>query len=242
MPRGRHRHAPPLHRMLAPAALAATALTCAGGAWVAGDGLLPRALATGAAATALVGVGLLRRWDRTAGRRLAEAQAARRSMEWQVEERCAELEEDLEESRRLRAESARELRAKRAEFERLRTEHAALLRRYAHAESDRATALEGRRQLAITAAEPAKALPPGRSAARLDPAAFQRAFAVLERMEAQAALGARLPDAGGGFDYFAAGCPEPAPPRPAANVIDLADRGAEESRPVESGLRRRRIS
>jgi hypothetical protein len=50
------------------------------------------------------------------------------------------------------------LRAKRAELAGLRNEHAALLRRYATAETERATALEGRRLLEIEAA-PARALP-----------------------------------------------------------------------------------
>ncbi|WP_256250996.1 hypothetical protein, partial [Streptomyces sampsonii] len=41
----------------------------------------------------------------------------------------------------------------------LRGEHAALLRRYANAETQRASALEGRRRLAIEASAPARALP-----------------------------------------------------------------------------------
>ncbi|WP_431782571.1 hypothetical protein [Streptomyces chumphonensis] len=232
MPRGRHRQAPPLHRMLAPAALAATALSCAGGAWLAADGLLPRVLATGAAATALAGAALLRGWDRAAGRRLGEAQAARRSLEWRVEERCAELEEDLEEARALRRTAQEEARATEETFERLRTEHAALLRRYAHAETDRASALEGRRQLAIAAAEPAKALPPGRSASAVGPDAYRRACAALDLLASRSEAaprpypadgaadvgGTELGGSGDGFDYFGSGGPRPAPRREAARA------------------------
>ncbi|MFF8788515.1 hypothetical protein [Streptomyces sp. NPDC015125] len=116
-------------------------------------------LAAGAAAAALTGAVLLRTWDRTAGRRVAELDRARVRDEWRTEERIAELETDVEESRELRAALEVKLRAKRAELARLRSEHAALLRRYATAETERASALEGRRLLAIEAAAPAKALP-----------------------------------------------------------------------------------
>src|SRR5262249_50568156 len=51
------------------------------------------------------------------------------------------------------------LRAKRTELANLRNEHASLLRRYATAETERASALEGRRLLAIETTSPAKALP-----------------------------------------------------------------------------------
>ncbi|MFG2529110.1 hypothetical protein [Streptomyces sp. NPDC048516] len=116
-------------------------------------------LAAGAAAAALTGAVLLRSWDRAAGRRVAELDRARVRDEWRTEERIAELETDVEESRELRAALDAKLRAKRAELARLRSEHAALLRRYATAETERASALEGRRLLAIEAAAPAKALP-----------------------------------------------------------------------------------
>ncbi|MFJ9465980.1 coiled-coil domain-containing protein [Streptomyces caniferus] len=116
-------------------------------------------LAAGAAAAALTGAVLLRTWDRTAGRRVAELDRARVRDEWRTEERIAELETDVEESRELRAALEAKLRSKRAELARLRSEHAALLRRYATAETERASALEGRRLLAIEAATPAKALP-----------------------------------------------------------------------------------
>ncbi|WP_229893965.1 hypothetical protein [Streptomyces glebosus] len=159
MPRGRHRQSPPLHRLLPPATVAGASLACAAGAWLVGDDLVQRVLAAGAAAAALTGAVLLRTWDRTAGRQVAELNRARVRDEWRTEERIAELETDVEESREIRAGLEAKLRAKRTELARLRSEHADLLRRYATAETERASALEGRRLLAIEAAAPAKALP-----------------------------------------------------------------------------------
>lgn len=164
MPRGRHRQSPPLHRLLPPATVAGASIACAAGAWFAGDDLVQRVLAAGAAAAALTGAVLLRTWDRSAGRRVAELTRARLRDEWRTEERVAELETDVEESRELRTALDAKLRAKRAELARLRSEHADLLRRYATAETERASALEGRRLLAIEAATPSRALP---AAARL---------------------------------------------------------------------------
>ncbi|WP_433857590.1 hypothetical protein [Streptomyces kronopolitis] len=162
MPRGRHRQSPPLHRLLPPATVAGASIACAAGAWFAGDDLVQRVLAAGAAAAALTGAVLLRTWDRNAGRRVAELTRARLRDEWRTEERIAELETDVEESRELRAALDVKLRAKRAELARLRSEHADLLRRYATAETERASALEGRRLLAIEAATPSRALPAAR--------------------------------------------------------------------------------
>ncbi|MGY5128151.1 hypothetical protein [Streptomyces nigrescens] len=159
MPRGRHRQSPPLHRLLPPSTVAGASIACAAGAWFVGDDLVQRVLAAGAAAAALTGAVLLRTWDRKAGRQVAELNRARVRDEWRTEERIAELETDVEESRELRAGLETKLRAKRAELARLRSEHAELLRRYATAETERASALEGRRLLAIEAAAPAKALP-----------------------------------------------------------------------------------
>ncbi|UKY51891.1 hypothetical protein [Streptomyces inhibens] len=159
MPRGRHRHSPPLHRLLPPSTVAGASIACAAGAWFVGDDLVQRVLAAGAAAAALTGAVLLRTWDRKAGRRVAELTRARVRDEWRTEERIAELETDIEESREIRSALDAKLRAKRAELARLRSEHAELLRRYATAETERASALEGRRLLAIEAAAPAKALP-----------------------------------------------------------------------------------
>lgn len=168
MPRGRHRHSPPLHQIIAPATVAAVSLACAGGAWLVGERgigdietVALRALAAGAALAAVTGAVLLRQWDHAAGRRVGELKAQQASAAWRAEEKQAELEGEAEEQRELRTKLDTKLRAKRSELARLRTEHAALLRRYAHAETERASALEGRRQLEIEAAEPTKALTTG---------------------------------------------------------------------------------
>ncbi|HEX5569276.1 MAG TPA: hypothetical protein VFY14_20560 [Streptomyces sp.] len=166
MSRGRHRHAPPLHRMLVPSAVAAVALGCAGGAWLVGgtgggEVLVLRLLTAAAALAAVTGAVLMRRWDREAGRRVGEVRAAKATAEWRAEERQAELESELEELRETRRSVETALRDKRAELTGLRTEHATLLRRYATAETERASALEGRRRLALEAAGPAKALTTG---------------------------------------------------------------------------------
>lgn len=118
-----------------------------------------RGLVAAAAAAAVVGSVVMRRWDQAAGKRVAELGRARASEEWRYEERIAEAESDLEESRELRGKLENKLRAKRAELAALRNEHAALLRRYATAETERASALEGRRLLAIEASSAAPALP-----------------------------------------------------------------------------------
>ncbi|WP_406838259.1 hypothetical protein ACICHK_22145 [Streptomyces sp. AHU1] len=164
MPRGRHRHSPPLHRVLPSSAIAGVSLVFAIGPWLFTDAFALRVLAAGAAATAVVSAVVLRRWDSAAGKRVADLTRARASDEWRHEERVAELETDLEESRELRVKLEQKLRAKRTELAGLRNEHAALLRRYATAETERATALEGRRQLAIEASVPARALPAARTA------------------------------------------------------------------------------
>ncbi|KIZ19747.1 hypothetical protein SNA_00740 [Streptomyces natalensis ATCC 27448] len=121
--------------------------------------MVQRVLAAGAAAAAIGGAVMMRAWDRKAGRKVAELTRARVRDEWRTEERIAELETDVEESREIRFALETKLRAKRAELARLRSEHAELLRRYATAETERASALEGRRLLAIEASAPAKALP-----------------------------------------------------------------------------------
>ncbi|MFB9508749.1 hypothetical protein ACFFS2_26430 [Streptomyces aurantiacus] len=154
MPRGRHRHSPPLHRLLPPSAIAGVSAVCAVGPWLFSEPLVLRGLAAGAAVTAAVGAVVLRRWDASAGRRVADLARGRASDEWRYEERVAELESDLDESRELRTKLEQRLRAKRAELAGLRNEHAALLRRYATAETERATVLESRRLLEIEAAEP----------------------------------------------------------------------------------------
>ncbi|MEU7421228.1 hypothetical protein [Streptomyces antibioticus] len=164
MPRGRHRHSPPLHRLLPPSAIAGVSVVCALGPWLFTEPMVLRGLAAAAAATALVGAFVMRRWDTQAGRQVADLTRARASDEWRFEERVAELETDLDESRELRVKLEQRLRAKRAELAGLRNEHAALLRRYATAETERATALEGRRLLEIETTAPPAALPPARAA------------------------------------------------------------------------------
>uniref|UniRef100_UPI0035B4FBC2 hypothetical protein n=1 Tax=Streptomyces maremycinicus TaxID=1679753 RepID=UPI0035B4FBC2 len=122
-----------------------------------------RGLAAAAAATAILGAYVMRRWDMQAGKQVADLARARASDEWRFEERVAELESDLDESRELRVKLEQRLRSKRTELAGLRNEHAALLRRYATAETERASALEGRRLLEIEAA-PTPALPAARAA------------------------------------------------------------------------------
>ncbi|WLW53183.1 hypothetical protein [Streptomyces sp. YU58] len=162
MPRGRHRHSPPLHRLLPPSAIAGVSVVCAFGPWVFSEPGVLRVVAAVAAATAVVGAAVMRRWDTQAGKQVADLTRARASDEWRHEERVAELETDLEESRELRVKLEQRLRAKRTELAGLRNEHAALLRRYATAETERASALEGRRLLEIETSGPAaRALPPG---------------------------------------------------------------------------------
>ncbi|MFE1943842.1 hypothetical protein [Streptomyces massasporeus] len=164
MPRGRHRHSPPLHRMLPPSAIAGVSLVCALGPWVFTEPMVLRGLAAAAAATAVIGAFVLRRWDAQAGKRVADLTRARASDEWRFEERVAELEADLEESRELRGKLEQRLRAKRTELAGLRNEHAALLRRYATSETERASVLEERRMLEIEATAPVRAaLPAGAS-------------------------------------------------------------------------------
>ncbi|MGQ5224908.1 hypothetical protein [Streptomyces sp. yara] len=161
MPRGRHRHSPPLHRMLPPSAIAGVSVVCALAPWVFTQPVVLRLLAAAAAVTAIVGAVVMRHWDAQAGKRVADLTRARASDEWRFEERVAELESDLEESRELRVKLEQRLRAKRAELAGLRNEHAALLRRYAAAEAERANVLEERRVLEIEAAVPVRALPAG---------------------------------------------------------------------------------
>ncbi|MDI9886102.1 hypothetical protein QMZ92_17375 [Streptomyces sp. HNM0645] len=184
MPRGRHRHSPPLHRLLPPSAVAGASVLCALGAWLLSDPVLLRTLVAAAAAAAVTGAVLMRSWDRYAGRRVAELTRLRASDAWKTEERIAELEADLDESRELRTRLDAKLRAKRVELAGLRNEHAALLRRYANAETERASALEGRRQLAIEAGSP-KELPAAGSTPT--PSAYLRAAKALEDLPRRAA-------------------------------------------------------
>ncbi|WOT36426.1 hypothetical protein [Streptomyces coeruleorubidus] len=196
MPRGRHRHSPPLHRLLPPSAIAGVSLVCALGPWVFTEPTVLRGLAAAAAATAVVGAVVLRRWDTQAGKRVADLTRARASDEWRFEERVAELEADLDESRELRAKLEQRLRAKRTELAGLRNEHAALLRRYATAETERASVLEERRVLEIEATVPERAaLPAGAAKTAEAPADADEAAAAGEQTEIPAVFspeGSRL--------------------------------------------------
>ncbi|MET9810921.1 hypothetical protein [Streptomyces halstedii] len=185
MPRGRHRHSPPLHRILPPSVVAGVSVVCAAAAWPVSEPLVLRVLVAAAAATAVTGACLMRSWDRAAGLRVAELNRARAGEEWKAEERIAELEADLDEARELRTRLEAKLRAKRVELTGLRGEHAALLRRYATAETERASALEGRRQLAIEASTP-RELPAARSTPT--PGAYLRAAQALQDLARNAAL------------------------------------------------------
>ncbi|WP_394815853.1 hypothetical protein [Streptomyces gibsoniae] len=148
--------------MLPSSLIAGVSIVCAVGPWLFTEPLVLRGLAAAAAVTTVLGAVVMRRWDVAAGKHVADLARARTSDEWRHEERVAELESDLEESRELRTKLEQRLRAKRAELAKLRNEHAALLRRYATAETERATALEGRRLLAIETTVPqARALPAG---------------------------------------------------------------------------------
>ncbi|MFI0238125.1 hypothetical protein [Streptomyces sp. NPDC016845] len=184
MPRGRHRHSPPLHRLLPPSVIAGVPLVCAGGVWLSDDPLVLRGITAAAAAAAVIGAVVMRRWDRLAGKQVAELTRGAASERWRHEEAVAELEGDLEESRELRLKLEAKLRAKRSELAGLRNEHAALLRRYANAETERASALEGRRRLAIEATAPAKALPAVASGpgGATTPVLYLRANAALDRL------------------------------------------------------------
>ncbi|WP_406862343.1 hypothetical protein ABZO31_18545 [Streptomyces sp. HUAS MG47] len=185
MPRGRHRHSPPLHKLLPPSAVAGASAVCAVGAWLFADPLVLRLLVAAAAAAAVTGSVLMRSWDRSAGRKVAELGRARTADQWKAEERIAELESDLEESRELRVRLETKLRAKRVELAGLRNEHAELLRRYATAETARASALEGTRRLALEASAPAKELPV--AGAVPAPEAYRKAAEALRNLARNAA-------------------------------------------------------
>ncbi|MFZ3471982.1 hypothetical protein ACODT3_16525 [Streptomyces sp. 4.24] len=152
MPRGRHRNPEPLHRLLTPTTVAGVSAAGAAAAWLLAEPMALRLLVALTAAAGVAGAVVMRSWDRAAGRRVAELGRERVKDEWKTDERIAELESDLEEARVLRGKLDAKLRAKRVELAGLRGEHAALLRRYATAETERASALERRRLLAIEAA------------------------------------------------------------------------------------------
>ncbi|MFJ7268995.1 hypothetical protein ACIQV3_20550 [Streptomyces sp. NPDC099050] len=197
MPRGRHRNPEPLHRLLTPSAVAGVSVVGAGAAWLLAEPMALRLLVALTAAAGLTGAVVMRAWDLAAGRRVTELGRERVKDEWRTDERIAELESDLEEARVLRGKLDAKLRAKRVELAGLRGEHASLLRRYATAETERASALEGRRLLAIEAAAPAasaaapKELPAvteeRTSAGAATSVGFARAHAALVALAAKAA-------------------------------------------------------
>ncbi|MDI5962874.1 hypothetical protein [Streptantibioticus silvisoli] len=192
MARGRHRVSPALHRRLAPLAVAGFSVAVAVGVWFAPAGphdAVRRGMVAAAAAGALFAAVLMRRWDRSAGKRVADLTAARSRDEWRAEEHLAELESDVEEARAIRQRMEAELRAKRAELAKLRGEHAEVLRRYAHAETERARVLESRRRLAIEAATPPRAIAPPTAAPSAAPTqeAYRRAAAALLALPRNAA-------------------------------------------------------
>ncbi|MFF4443597.1 hypothetical protein [Streptomyces sp. NPDC001502] len=255
MPRGRHRNPEPLHRLLTPTTVAGVSVAAAGAAWLLAEPMALRLLVAVTAAAGVAGAVVMRAWDRSAGRRVAELARERVKDEWRTDERIAELESDLEEARMLRARLDAKLRAKRVELAGLRGEHAALLRRYATAETERASALEGRRLLAIEAsAAPAaapKELPPvteeRTSAGAPTAVGYARAHSALEalasrRREARAlpaGPSAPEPDPGPGPGRGHAPAPAAAASlparRPAAAVAPYAAQRRTASR-VEGGF------
>jgi hypothetical protein len=171
--------------MLPPMTVAVCAAVLAAASLTAADTTVIRVITAATALTAIAGAVLARSWDRSAGRKVAELEAARVREEWRTDERAAELETDLEESREIRGRLEKKLRAKRAEMARLRTEHADLLRRYATAESERARTLEKNRQLRVGEAPQQLALTSGVSA--VGPAAFLKAEQALRELSRNAA-------------------------------------------------------
>ncbi|WP_225797818.1 coiled-coil domain-containing protein [Streptomyces aculeolatus] len=191
MSRGRHRFSSPMRGLLPPVSFAAVALGCAAGAWlVSGDGPAVRWLAVGAAGAAVGASALMRLRDRMAALHVTEATGSLARAERRHEEQVAELKGDLEEARRIRGELEKRLGSRHGDLARLRTDHAALLARYATAESERAAALEGRRQLAIEAATPVKQLPPAGSRPQARPpslSVYLRASRALDSLAGNAA-------------------------------------------------------
>ncbi|MFE0422258.1 hypothetical protein [Streptomyces sp. NPDC058953] len=187
MPRGRHRHSPPLHRLLLPSAVAGASVLSAAAAWLLTEPVLLRSLTAVAAAAAVTGAVLMRSWDRAAGRRVADLTRGRAGDAWRSEERIAELESEAEDGRERRAKLETKLRAKRVELAKLRNEHADLLRRYAAAETGRASALEGRRQLVVETAAPSASKALSAVGAAPTPAMYLRAAKALDALVRDAA-------------------------------------------------------
>ena len=177
MPRGRHRTSLKSRRLLPPKTALAVASACVGGALATNETTLLRVIVVVAAVAVCTGASVQRRRERVLEREVSRLQSARIRDEWRTDEKIAELESDLEEYRELCTAAERKLNAKRAELARLRGEHAALLKRYALAESERAKALESTR-LAL-AAGPEHPLP--------TPSAYLKARVALDALEENAA-------------------------------------------------------
>lgn len=187
MPSGRHRHSQPLHRVLPPLTVAGCAAALTAASLSFGDPAVLRVLTVATALTAGAGATLARAWDRSAGRQVAEMNAARVRDEWHADERMAEVETDLEEFREIRGRLEKKLRAKRGELARLRTEHADLLRRYATAESERARALEAKRRLQVEGGTGQQPLALTTGPSPVGPAAYLKAAQALRELSRNAA-------------------------------------------------------
>src|SRR5690242_4613406 len=85
MPRGRHRHSQPLHRMLPPLTVGGTAAVLAAATFATADTGVTRVITAATALTAMAGAALARTWDRAAGRRVADLEATRVRDEWRTE-------------------------------------------------------------------------------------------------------------------------------------------------------------
>lgn len=182
MPRGRHRNASLLHRLLSPLSVAALAAAWVGGAWLSDALPVLRVIDAAAVTVAGMSVILYRRRDRILAGEIRRLQASRLSSELRADERVAELEAELDQHRRTHSRAEQALSAKRAELGGLRGEHALLLRRYATSQFQRAEALESAR-LALT---------PARQPSALTPTLFLKANAALQGLARSAARGQAL--------------------------------------------------
>ncbi len=157
MPRGRHRHSPPLRTGCCLLRRSQASRSSAPWGRLFTEPTALRALAAAAAVTAVVGGVVMRRWDTAAGKRVADLTRARASDEWRHEERVAERDRPRRVARaahQARAQAAREAGGAGGPAQRTRGP----LRRYATAETERASALQGCRLLEIETVAPARAL------------------------------------------------------------------------------------
>lgn len=229
--------------------MAGVSVAASGAAWLLAEPLALRLLVALTAAAGVTGAVVMRSWDRAAGRRVAELGRERVKDEWRTDERIAELESDLEEARVLRGKLDAKLRAKRVELAGLRGEHAALLRRYATAETERASALERRRLLAIEAAAVPAAVAPKElpavseertASGAATPVGFARAHAALVALARKAEASSQAEPGTGPVKSASV---MPAPERPALER-SAVERPALEAhaRPAPSALPARRLA